>query len=871
MNTFSSPPNVIREYNDSTYQLPLNSQFHQSPFLQTQSPDYVSLREEEDDNNDKNLDIMSSCIVDSVIYKSQKIAGPLLSQISNLNIQQALIIRELLFTLLGHEGHYIQYSKRYDPTSQISRIEGPDYKIAKNLDISLKVITKKLVKFGKFYSGLKSFIQVFDNNKFGKIVQKFCSEVRKFLSSYQQVLINVEHEFKFNKNFNLNMLDLLLHQEISNEMTHLYQIGIEISRITEERQKMSQAEIMGNFEPTTLANTSMNGINSEPNLYYGKFDCCKGGLLLQVIQERMVYYKGDPTSLDFLTQLFDIVSSDYIGMLNQWLLEGVINDPFDEFMIREKRMPDSFMEIFQSKSEYYWNELFLIKIDGLLNQFQNSTIQSKILNTGKYLNIFKRCTGLHNFESLKEKLTTITNLAAPDLELKIDEFYHRANKMLMKLLFDGYNFPSVVNIFQRLFLFADSFQIDNFIDSTFSELKRGKLKISVSRLQKQYDDIFKEKIENKVGVRPSVYDVLKKNQKLSVTSESLYKVVEELMEKNLDYLISDNNLRGIFHRVASLRDDLRLTILSTADSATENVKDEPTITSVDLTIPLPFPLNLVLNQQLSYQYEIMFKLLINIKFISKYNSSNWQEMNYSKIWTNSHFNSSVKKWILRCRVLHSRICSFIHELENYIVHDVIEHNFEEIKNLIHTTATNLATSELGSDINDEGDNIFNGSLIRGTFNNNSIFDSKVHKHRTTTYVEGISTVEQLIQKFLDYSSTLLNDSLLTREESLRQLRKMLDFIFHFNNYIVQVKKVLVLLNHELFNEYSKEFPTKFEKPMDQELIDKRFANLSDTFLMQYEKFGENLVTFLATIKQVGERENQGLLELSNRLELCFPE
>lgn len=90
-------------------------------------------------------------------------------------------------------------------------------------------------------------------------------------------------------------------------------------------------------------------------------------------------------------------------------------------------------------------------------------------------------------------MTTITSLAAPDLELKIDEFYHRANKMLMKLLFDGYNFPSVVNIFQRLFLFADSFQIDNFIDSTFSELKRGKLKISVSRLQKQYDDIFKEK------------------------------------------------------------------------------------------------------------------------------------------------------------------------------------------------------------------------------------------------------------------------------------------------------------------------------------------------------------------------------------------
>ena len=70
----------------------------------------------------------------------------------------------------------------------------------------------------------------------------------------------------------------------------------------------------------------------------------------------------------------------------------------------------------------------------------------------------------------------------------------------------------MVNIFQRLFLFADSFQIDNFIDSTFSELKRGKLKISVSRLQKQYDDIFKEKLKIKLSTAKCIRRVEEKSE-----------------------------------------------------------------------------------------------------------------------------------------------------------------------------------------------------------------------------------------------------------------------------------------------------------------------------------------------------------------------
>ena len=285
MNAFSSPHKHMKDPNTSTGQIVFGSQFNQ--FQDNAEQDFVSLI---DGNCDD--DIMAPCIDDTVTYKLQKVSGPLLSQISNLHIQQALIIRELIFTLLGYEGHYIQYSRHYDPSSPLSRISGPDYKIAKNLDISLKNIAKKLMRFGKYYSGLRSFIQIYDDTGFGRIVQKFCYEISEFLSHYQRVIMNLEHEFKFNKNFNLNMLDQMLHQEVANKLTHFYEISLEINRITEERQRLSQIDVLDKFESSFINNSNFNGVNSEPNLYHVKSDCCKGGSVLQIIQERIIYYKG---------------------------------------------------------------------------------------------------------------------------------------------------------------------------------------------------------------------------------------------------------------------------------------------------------------------------------------------------------------------------------------------------------------------------------------------------------------------------------------------------------------------------------------------------------------------------------------------------
>lgn len=99
---------------------------------------------------------MQSCLK-STLKRPTHVRSYPLSDLQDLNVQQGLIIKDLLFSLLGFESFYIRYSEKYDETNVDCKIRGPDFKIAKHLDISLKSITKKLIKFGKFYSGLDGF------------------------------------------------------------------------------------------------------------------------------------------------------------------------------------------------------------------------------------------------------------------------------------------------------------------------------------------------------------------------------------------------------------------------------------------------------------------------------------------------------------------------------------------------------------------------------------------------------------------------------------------------------------------------------------------------------------------------------------------
>lgn len=453
-----------------------------------------------------------------------------LAELNDLRIQQGLIIKDLLFVFLGLEGFYIRYSEKYDLGSADSRIRGPDFKIAKHLDISLKSITKKLIKYGRYYSALKSFIEIYDTHQSGKVLQRLCFEIEKFLCRYEQLVVQIEQEFETNSGFNLSFLEnnVLRSSEVSVEIDLLYDIVTLIHEESAVRYKQSKHAAVNdeayfqNFIKTIqndLRETgSINLTTDQTN-----FELCKGGLILQKIQKlSSERYLGDSVKSGIANKLFDSISIDYVDMLNGWLINGEINDPYDEFLIKENKIEG---KVGSQYSEKYWEEVYVTRIDGIIEQFQSRDLQMKLLATGKFLNIFKICTGV-NDTSIGNEVVGIISLSSRDLELKIHEFYLRANKLLMKLYFEGYQLTTLIEKLQGVYFLKDSFDIDNFIRKSFNDLRRNKYGVSISKLKRQY-----EEEEQKHILRKNDSDDL---DELSVTLNMDYTNFYDLAREILD-------------------------------------------------------------------------------------------------------------------------------------------------------------------------------------------------------------------------------------------------------------------------------------------------------------------------------------------------
>lgn len=845
-------------------------------------------------SNEPNL--LSCCANQTPRGRSRTRPFPL-SELNDLKIQQGLIIKDLLFALLGYEGFYIRYSEKYDSNDINCKIRGPDFKIAKHLDISLKSITKKLVKFGKYYTGLNGFLELYDRPEFGKVVQRLCFAVSEFIMQYQQVLKHIEDEFKFNSTFNLSIFETILNQEVSIKLCHLYDIVMSVHTETLERSKYQHQNsesyfnnfiksIQNDLKETGSIDLATDNVN---------FECCKGGLLLKIIQDRINAYQGDVVSLTFLTTIFDLASIDYVHMLNQWLINGEIDDPAEEFFVKRNKFADSPENPIRSNMEKYWEELYLTRTDGVIDQFSSKDIQLKILATGKYLNIFKTCTGLNDFQCLTETIQPIDKLYSLDLELKINEFYKRANKMLMKLLFEGYQFSGLIDRFQSLFLFNDSSKIDRFLEISFNDLRKNKHAISTSRLTKAYDDAFQRNKDDFQVKDIYKHDNISDNNinsilnyclQFSVDFTNFYKLTEEILSvKSFDAeeALKNGKSSNLFKQLFNKSLERNQINSAGSDNSTYGYdpdhSDEYTIAGINLDMDLPFPLNVIIGQNYIFEYQLIFKLQAIVKFINKLIENTWKEINFSTVWKYSGFNRQIKKWILRCRILNNRMKDFMNDLQFYLNFDIIETNFGALSENLKDIQNTLQQQNLGSNIKSQNSNsngiigYKNSSLAN--YNHNNLFDERISSHNQSfndMLKDDLIDIDNLLNKLGSFLNNILRDSFVTNKALMNVLKNMFDLIILYHHYLSRLKKSLVMSNVELFNRFNEDHPEKFQgKAMDDELIDTRFRNLDSMLNSHYEAFNDSLTEFIVTLKPYGNLENQLFLILIERLENCFPD
>ena len=113
-----------------------------------------------------------------------------------------------------------------------------------------------------------------------------------------------------------------------------------------------------------------------------------GGELLNAIYTVSQSGGGDEKADALLQYLLSKSSAPFLDMLSQWIYQGAINDPYDEFVITQRKEigKDNMKEDYNAT---YWDERNTIRHKHLPIFLQD--LEGMILSTGKYLNVVREC------------------------------------------------------------------------------------------------------------------------------------------------------------------------------------------------------------------------------------------------------------------------------------------------------------------------------------------------------------------------------------------------------------------------------------------------------------------------------------------------
>lgn len=720
-----------------------------------------------------------------------------LMDIRDIKLQEGLIIKDLLFVLVGLEGSYVRYNERYDPNDPSCRARGADYKINKHLDSSLKEVTKRMVALSKMFSALVFFSEIYDSEEYGQVTQAFAHEVRQVLKEYVRFLSQQEVKFKFDKHFTLRQLEQDIKSAISFKITILAEIVQTIYSFNERRkEELSNQDMQFHNFITSIKNDLNNEFSLDILVDGAKYPIAKGGQILRIIQDTVDLHNGDTKASDFLMSLFNTVSQSYIHTLNNWLTSGELDDISNEFFIATGPNVEASTTLLNS--EHFWHNLFIIRVDGLPKQFLDRNIQVKVLLIGKYLNILKSC----GIVLAPYNGTLVSSLSGNNLYLVLEETYKWANRQIMDLYMNGYDFPSVVADMNYFFLLDKADKFNEFVLSNLDDFKKSYVRSSLAKLKRSFEGTF----ESTAVSQDLIYSLLNPQ----IEENSIYEYLIEVSKQEAVDAASALASKDFesFRNIMNNRRDLNNNTLPNQE--VKDTESAATINYVNLEIFLPFPLNLVITRTIVTQYQFLFRHLISLQFTDKLINESWAEINKHKIWKHKGFDPIVSSWIRRARASHNKMKDFFRTYSDYVYFEVLKNN--------SMTQMDLAKVENFNDLERKLNNSLMGNL---------------------------------------------KSSGLTNEDTIRILSKTLEIINGFCKFLTTLRKVLILLDRNLFVKYSERIKSNsFNVAQNDERMEKL-----NSYLNSYqESFNEHIAAFIGCCRDAGESDSRELNNLANKLE-----
>ncbi|KAH7420640.1 hypothetical protein KP509_13G015300 [Ceratopteris richardii] len=508
------------------------------------------------------------------------------------SVQELLLIDDLLYAMVGIEGKYISFQKGK------SKENTWNFQIDPSMDLSLQESAKRLLPLCECYSIVSQFTESRSHFEYGLVNHALAAAFRAILQDYHALVAQLEHQFR-------------------------------LGRLALQGLWFYCQPMMGAMQ--ALTNVVLKA--SEGSL--------SGAAILNLLENQAAAIAGDSAARSLLQKLSQFASAPYLGILERWVYEGVIDDPYGEFFIDENKALQK-ESLSQDLNATYWQQRYSLKheLPGFL-----SNAAETILTTGKYLNAMRECG--HNAKiSFSDDMKGLGSGTRHYLE-RINVAYNFASAELLDLITQKFDLMGRLRSVKHYFLVDQGDLLVHFMDIAKDELAKRPSTISVEKLQSLLD----------LALRTSIAASDPYNEDLlcNVEKVSLLKQLENLQKMGF----------GGFAKTQKSEDANSLE-LSSGQTTSGIITGLETFT---LDYKVQWPLTLVISRKALMKYQLIFRLLFHCKHVERQLCGTWQ-VHQATRGLRFIGTSMPRSYVLCQRMLH-----FTQTFVHYLTFEVIEPNW----------------------------------------------------------------------------------------------------------------------------------------------------------------------------------------------------
>ncbi|TFK47368.1 hypothetical protein OE88DRAFT_1666101 [Heliocybe sulcata] len=741
-----------------------------------------------------------------------------------LDIQEALILEDLLYVLMGIEGVYIRHHPDYSPEDD-DPLQGIRFVVSPSLDHSLCDVVERILPMATYYTAISSFIEDRSVSDYGTVNHALCAALRDMLKDYQTLLSQLEHAFNTSPQFSLQKLWFYIHPTV-HTLSLLYQLISELAMTDDPSLSLSSSPSSSDLEDNErdealgLGGAHLKAAMSQmkKNALGVSVDSSTnikviGGEVLAIIYERVQNMSGDPAANKLYGTLLRAAGKPYVTMLQTWITTGKLLDPYGELCVKEsKSINRGTLEV--DYVDEYWDKRYTLRDGSTLSgpskrQAGVPSVRSnsgrlpggacippllerwkhKVLLAGKYLNVIREC-GIETKSHLQEKEAGELSMDDERFYQFIEEAYTHANRTLLQLLIKDQELVPRLRSLRRTFFLSQSSFLTHFLDLAQTELRKHTSKTtSLVKLQSLLELALNTDMQGEDAM-------FREDVKVTLASTNLYTWLMKVV--TVSGVIGEGEATP--SEVGGLEDGRKS---SNKDREKEDSDKITIIDALALDYNVKFPLSLVISRKTILRYQLLFRFLLHCKHVEQTLTNMWIEQK-TAVWRQAvPHHPDFEKWRLRVHLLRSRMLAFVQQIMAFATAEVLEPNWRKL-------------------------------------------EVKLSK---------VSTVDQLLRDHVDFLDTCLKECMLTSSRLLRPFSKLMQtcstFALYTGNFTKSANQAL----------------TAAEAQYGDQSMAKRWD-----FLMKFEtNFNHWFGVHYNYVQYAASSENTSALTLVNRLKTIKPQ